>query len=44
MTGYSYSEFARRGVDPTTLALLRKPFSRDELVAAIVALEPTAAA
>lgn len=40
MTGYSYSEFARRGVDPTTLALLRKPFSRDELVAAIAALEP----
>jgi len=35
MTGYSYSEFARRGVDPTTIPLLRKPFSRDELVAAI---------
>lgn len=40
MTGYSYSEFARRGVDPTTIPLLRKPFSRDELVAAVAALEP----
>lgn len=40
MTGYSYSEFARRGVDPTTIALLRKPFSRDELVSAIARLEP----
>jgi len=43
MTGYSYSEFARRGVDPTTIPLLRKPFSRDELVAAIAALEPARA-
>lgn len=40
MTGYSYSEFARRGVDPATIDLLRKPFSRDELVSAIAGLEP----
>jgi CheY-like chemotaxis protein len=40
MTGYSYSEFARRGVDPAAIALLRKPFSRDELVVAIAGLRP----
>lgn len=40
MTGYSHDEFARRGVDPASIDLLRKPFSRDDLLAAIAALEP----
>lgn len=40
MTGYSYNEFARRGVDPASVELLRKPFTRDDLLAAIAAIAP----
>ena len=40
MTGYSYNEFARRGVDPSSVELLRKPFTRDDLLAAIADLDP----
>ena len=35
MTGYSYEEFARRGLDPSSLMLLHKPFSKTELLAKI---------
>jgi PAS domain S-box-containing protein len=35
MTGYSYDEFSRRGIDPKSMKLLRKPFSRNELLTTI---------
>ena len=35
MTGYSYEEFSRRGIDPSSLLLLHKPFSKNELLSKI---------
>lgn len=32
MSGYSYDEFARHGIDPDTIELLRKPFTKRELL------------
>jgi two-component system NtrC family sensor kinase len=32
MSGYSYDEFARHGIDPDTIGLLRKPFTKRELL------------
>ena len=35
MTGYSHDEFMRRGLDGNSVQHLRKPFTRDDLLAAI---------
>jgi len=32
MSGYSHDEFSRRGIDPEDLSLLRKPFTKYELL------------
>jgi len=32
MSGYSYDEFSRRGINPDAIGLLRKPFTKNELL------------
>ncbi|WP_316978844.1 PAS domain S-box protein [Shumkonia mesophila] len=32
MSGYSYDEFSRRGINPEAIGLLRKPFTKHELL------------
>jgi len=32
MSGYSYDEFSRRGINPDAIGLLRKPFTKHELL------------
>ncbi|MBE0531128.1 MAG: PAS domain S-box protein [Rhodospirillales bacterium] len=32
MSGYSYDEFSRRGINPDAVSLLRKPFTKHELL------------